>query len=297
MSSKLLKYLTDKNYRFLVNSQHGLYRSMPDETYLIKIYRARLSKELDLDSPMSFNEKLQWLKLHDRNPAYHQMADKAEVKSYVAERIGEQYIVPTIGVYNSFDAIDFSVMPDKFVLKCTHDSGGLVICRDKSAFDRKEAKKTINRFLKRDYYEQWREWPYQGLSHRIIAEAYLEADTGLTDYKIHCFNGEPRLILVCKDRFAEAGMTEDFFTESWEHLDVRRPDHPNAPVPPPRPPQLEKMLRLSGLLAKDIPFVRIDFYIVKEAVLFSEITFFPAAGLTPFVPEEWDKTFGGWLKL
>jgi hypothetical protein len=281
----------------LINSSLGLHRRMPDETYLRRTFEARMKKTPDLEHPRTFSEKLQWLKLHDHNPAYHRMADKAEVKTYVAEKLGEEYIIPTLGVYNSLDEIDFGALPERFVLKCTHDSGGVYICRSKSDFDKNKAKRILSRYLARDYYSLWREWPYKGLPHRIIAEEYIEADGGLTDYKIHCFNGEPRMVLVCRDRFAPTGMTEDFFTEEWEHLDVRRPDHPNAPVPPGRPAQLSEMLRLARVLAEDIPFVRIDFYLVGERILFSEITFFPAAGLTPFVPEQWDATLGEWLRL
>ena len=297
MSSKLLKYLSDSDYRFTINRHLGMHSTMPDDIYLKKIYRAHLSKELDLDSPKSFNEKLQWLKLHDRNPAYHQMADKSQVKQFVADKIGESYIIPTLGVFDRFEEIDFDSLPNAFVLKCTHDSGGVVICENKADFNKDEAKKTIERFLKRDYYSQWREWPYQGLPHRIIAEEYIGTGKGLTDYKIHCFNGEPKLILVCKDRFSETGLTEDFFTETWEHLPVRRPDHPNASASIKKPEQLDELLRLSRVLAKSIPFVRIDFYINEGQILFSEITFFPAAGLSPFIPDKWDIIFGDMLDI
>lgn len=297
MSGKLVKYLSNGDYRFLVNNSLGLHRDMPDKEYLERVFKARLGKEADINEPKTFNEKLQWLKLHDRNPAYHKMVDKAEVKQYVAGKIGEEYVIPTLGVYDHFEEIDFSKLPDRFVLKCTHDSGGIVICRDKAEFNLVKAKKTINRFLKRDYYLMWREWPYKGLPHRIIAEEYIESDGGLTDYKVHCFNGVPRLVLVCKDRFSATGLTEDFFTEEWEHLDVRRPHYPNAAQPPQRPAELDDLLRLSQILSEGIPFVRIDFYIVQHRVLFSEMTFFPAAGFTAFEPEEWDKTFGDWLSL
>ena len=294
---KLIRYATEPDYRFLVNSSLGLHRRMPDREYLKKVYRIKLGKELNLDSPVTFNEKLQWLKLHDRREEYHAMVDKAQVKQIVAEKLGEQYIVPTIGVYHDCDEIDFLKLPDRFVLKCTHDSGGLVICDGKSRFDVRRAKKTLRHYLRRDYYSQWREWPYKGLPHRIIAEEYIESDDGLTDYKVHCFNGEPKLVLVCKDRFAPTGLTEDFFTEKWEHCDVRRPQHPNAAQTPQKPAELEELLRLARILAADIPFVRVDFYIVGRRIIFSEITFFPAAGLKPFEPEEWDKTLGDLLEL
>ena len=294
---KLIRYVTDRDYRFLVNNSLGLHRRMPDEAYLIRTYEARLKKTPDLSHPRTFNEKLQWLKLHDRRPEYHRMADKAEVKELVAEKLGSQYITPTLGVYRSIDEIDFDALPEKFVLKCTHDSGGLVICDGRSKPDRSKIKKNLGYFLRRDYYSMWREWPYLGLPHRIIAEEFIESDGGLTDYKVHCFNGEPKVVLVCKDRFAQTGLTEDFFTEKWEHLDVRRPDHPNAAQPPQKPAQLCELLRLSRILSADIPFVRVDFYIVGQRILFSELTFFPAAGLTSFVPEEWDRKFGDLLEL
>ena len=226
------------------------------------------------------------------------MADKAAVKDYISQKIGNSYIVPTIGVFESFDDIDFESLPNSFVLKCTHDSGGLVICYDKASFNKEAAKKTLNRFLKRDYYSQWREWQYKDIPKRIIAEEYIASDdNGLTDYKIHCFNGEPKLILVCKDRFSRSGLTEDFFNENWEHLDVRRPDYPNASSSISRPELLDEIMELSRILAGDIPFVRIDWYIVNEKILFSEITFYPASGLTAFVPESWDDEFGKWLSL
>ena len=298
MLKKIRRYLLDPDYRFLVDSSLGKHRSMDDEAFLYRVYHARLGKELHLHPPVTFNEKLQWLKLHDRRPEYRDMADKATVKDYISQKIGNSYIVPTIGVFESFDDIDFESLPNSFVLKCTHDSGGLVICYDKASFNKEAAKKTLNRFLKRDYYSQWREWQYKDIPKRIIAEEYIASDdNGLTDYKIHCFNGEPKLILVCKDRFSRSGLTEDFFNENWEHLDVRRPDYPNASSSISRPELLDEIMELSRILAGDIPFVRIDWYIVNEKILFSEITFYPASGLTAFVPESWDDEFGKWLSL
>lgn len=298
MSSRLKRYITDPSYRFLVNSSLGLYRSMPDEEYLKKIYFARLGKELDLERPKTFNEKLQWLKLHDRKPLYTKLVDKAAVKDYVAEAIGERYIIPTLGVYDSFDEIDFDILPERFVLKCTHDSGGLVICTDRAAFDKQNAANTLNRFLKRDYYSQWREWPYKDVPKRIIAEAYIASGAnGLTDYKVHCFNGEPELILVCADRFSKSGLTEDFYSREWERLKLKRPGVPQASKQIQKPAQLDEMLRLARKLSNNIPFVRIDFYIVNGSVLFSEFTLYPASGLTAFEPDEWDKKLGDLLTL
>lgn len=226
------------------------------------------------------------------------MADKAAVKPYVAGILGESHVIPTLGVWQNEEEIDFDSLPERFVLKCTHDSGGVAVCRDKSAATIQNAKRTLHHFLKRDYYSQWREWPYRDIPRRILAEAYLDGgENGLTDYKIHCFGGVPKLILVCQDRFSAGGMTEDFFTEGWEHLDIRRPQAANASKPVPKPEQLSEMLQIAATLSKDIPFARIDLYNVRQRVYFSEITLYPASGLTAFVPDKWDKILGEWLTL
>lgn len=295
---KLSKYLTKPDYRFLVNCSLGLHRNMSDEAYLERVYRARLGKTLCLAKPESFNEKLQWLKLHDHRQEYRIMADKAAVKPYVADILGESYVIPTLGVWQNEEEIDFDSLPERFVLKCTHDSGSVVVCCDKSPATIKKAKSTLRQYLKRDYYSQWREWPYRDIPHRVLAEAYLDGgENGLTDYKIHCFNGVPKLILVCQDRFSAGGMTEDFFTESWEHLDIRRPQAANASKPIPKPGQLSEMLQIAATLSKDLPFARIDLYNVRQRVYFSEITLYPASGLTAFVPDKWDRILGEWLTL
>lgn len=298
MTGKIKRYLTDRQYRFLVNGALGLNRSMPDEEYLKKVYMARLGKELDLEDPKTFNEKLQWLKLHDRDPEYTTMVDKAAAKGYAAGKIGQEHIIPTLGIYNTFEEIKFDALPAKFVLKCTHDSGGLYICNGSAPFDKRKAKRIINHYLRRDYYSQWREWPYKDVPKRIIAEEYIDScGNDLTDYKIHCFNGEPKLILVCSDRFSESGLTEDFYSEKWERLELKRPGVPRAKKAAERPAQLEEMLGLARVLSKDIPFVRIDFYIVNGSVLFSEFTLYPASGLTAFEPDEWDEKLGELLEL
>lgn len=285
-----LLLLTALGHRELLNF-------IDDETYLKLAFRANLGKKLNLDAPKTFSEKLQWLKLRDRQPVYTRWVDKQEAKILAAQRIGEEYIIPTLGVWDSFEDIDFDALPEKFVLKCTHDSGGLVICRDKSRLDKAAAKKKIEKCLHHSYYWGLREWPYKEVPRRIIAEEYLSDDSrkDLSDYKVHVFNGEPRAVLVCSDRYSS--LTEDFYSETWEHFDVRRPTHPNADTPAPKPEQLPELLRLARLLAEDIPFARADFYIVNGKIYFGELTFYPASGLTPFVPESWDETFGSWLSL
>lgn len=298
--AKIKKYLFDESYRFMVNSYLGLYDKLKDDKYLQRKFKFKMGKTLDLSSPSTFSEKLQYLKLYDHNPVYTKLVDKVVVKEYVADMIGEQYIIPTIGVWNSPNEIDFNFLPQKFVMKCNHNSGlGMYICKDKAKLDICQVKKELTRGLKQNYYLAEREWPYKNVPRKILAEQYLENSetSGLTDYKIHCFNGVPRFILVCQDRFAESGLTEDFFTPEWEHMSVKRPNIPNATTPISKPEKLDEMLALAEKLAKDIPFIRVDFYFVDGKIYFSELTFFPAAGFAPFEPEEWDKIFGDWLVL
>ena len=435
------------NRCFLWLAYHGLLNKWPDEKYIKRKFKAKLGYSLNLDNPQTFNEKLQWLKLHDRKPIYTTMVDKYEVKKYVASIIGEEYIIPTLGIWDSFDEIDFDSLPNQFVLKCTHDSGGLVIVKDKSEFDKRKALKQIEKSLKTNYYYLGREWPYKNVKPRIIAEAYMEdrgtselrdykffcfggvakcykvdfdrfiehranyftldgelmrlgeeicppdfekyiprltildkmkelAETlskghpflradfydvdgkiyfgeltffpasgfgkfiyegndellgswieltktmgggycliykdllcvlslkkkrekhdGLADYKIHSFNGVPKVILVCNDRFTESGLTEDFFDTNWQHLDVRREKYGNALFEIEKPIELEEMLHLSSLLSEGVPFLRTDFYTINGKVYFGELTFYPASGFEKFVPESFDNRMGEWIAL
>lgn len=269
-----------------------------DQSYIKAYYYCKMGRRLNLNAPESFNEKLQWLKFHDRRPEYSMMVDKWAVKEYVAKKIGAQYVVPTLAVYDAVEEIDFGALPRQFVLKCTHDSGGVVICKDKEVLDRNAAIVKLKNGWDKNYYHYSMEYPYKDVKPRIIAEQFLSDDGAeLADYKVHCFNGEPRLILVCKDRHADSGLTEDFFTSEWRHLGVRRPEHPNAKQPIEKPEELDRLLELSRELANGIPFVRVDFYISQHKIYFGELTFFPASGMTPFVPESFDRLFGSWLQL
>lgn len=285
---RILKYLLIKTARFY-----------PDRLYLKMLFPLRTGYKLNLKNPQTFNEKLQWLKLNNRKPEMVKMVDKVDAKEYVANIIGEEYIIPTLGVYNSVDEIDFDKLPNQFVLKCTHDSGGIVICNDKSKLDIEAAKEKLRRGLKVNYYYQNREWPYKQVKPRIIAEQYMVDESGyeLKDYKIHCFNGVARFILVCKDRYVKTGITEDFFSESWEHLNVKRPLLPNSNKNIPKPCCLEKMLSLSEKLSSSFPFLRVDFYETNNKIYFGELTFYPASGMTPFEPMEWDYKFGKLITL
>lgn len=282
-----------------VLSKKGCFDRVPDEAFLRKRYRAHMGVRCDLENPTTFNEKLQWLKLYDRKPEYTVMVDKYKVRGYISEKIGEQYLIPLIGVWESPDEIDFDALPNQFAMKCNHNSGlGMCICTDKSKLDIHKVKNDLANGLKQDYYLTGREWPYKDVPRRIIAEQFLQSDAGgLTDYKIHCFNGVPRFVLVCRDRFSGTGLTEDFYSPAWERMELRRPKIPNAAEPAPKPEKLDEMLALAKKLSKDIPFLRVDFYVVEGKIYFSELTFFPASGFEGYDPPEWDKTFGDWLSL
>lgn len=295
--SKLSKFLS--NPRILVPhlGARGFFHGIDDEAYLKFCYRAYLGHELDLDNPSTYNEKLQWLKLYDRNPLYTKLVDKAEVKPWVAERIGWEHVVPTYGVWNSFDEIDFDLLPERFVLKCTHDSGGLAVCRNQSTFDFDAARRKIGRALSRNFFWSGREWPYRDVKPRILAEQYLDSDgsAGLTDYKFMCFDGKVRCVFTCIGR-AEGDVRVDFFDRYWNHLPFTR-NSPNADVPPEAPENLEGLISAAQELASGIPFVRVDFYEVAGKSLFGEMTFYPGSGFYGFEPYEWDERFGSWIEL
>lgn len=272
---------------------------LPDKWAICLDYFRSFGKLPNLKNPKTYNEKLQWLKLYDRRQEYTTIVDKYAVKQYIAERIGEEYVIPTLGVWNRFEDIDFETLPNQFVLKCTHDSGGVVICKDKSMLDREEAKKKLERSLKNNYYLQMREWPYKNVKPRIIAEKYMEdrAVQELRDYKFFCFDGQPKALFIATDRQTDGEETKfDFFDMEYNHLDVRN-GHPNAAALPQKPECFEKMKELAASLSEGIPHVRVDFYEVDGRVYFGEMTLFHWSGLVPFEPEEWDYTFGSWLTL
>lgn len=273
-----------------------------DKLYLKWKWRFKMGGKLDLENPKTFNEKLQWLKLYDRKPEYTTMVDKVKVKDYVAEKIGSEYLIPTIGVWNTPEEIDFESLPNQFVLKCSHNSGGLFICKDKTKVSESKWRSVLEALGKShryDYYKLGREWPYKKVERQIIAEQYMVDDSngGLKDYKVHCFNGIPEFILVCKDRHSETGITEDFFSTEWKHLKLKRPYIPNSNTPIQKPSCLDLMLYLAKTLSYDIPFLRVDFYEINNRVYFGELTFFPASGFVSFEPNEWDKQFGDLIKL
>lgn len=270
---------------------------IPDSLFLKLRYFAAFHKPLNLKNPKTYNEKLNWLKLHDRKPEYTRMVDKYECKKFIAERIGEEYVIPTLGVWDRFEDIDFDALPEKFVLKCTQDSGGLVICHNKAELDIEAARRQLTACLKRNYFWSNREWPYKNVKPRIIAEEYLEdAETQeLRDYKFFTFNGSLKIFYIVSGRKAGDRRT-NFFDLDLNPLDLRDCDE-MAEIPPAFPKNLDKMMELAEKVSEGIPQLRVDFYEVNGHVYIGEFTFYYCGGLVPFKPRKWDAIWGEWLDL
>lgn len=298
---KIVNYLFNSYYRFYVNSTKlGFHKKMNDVDYLCKQFRGVFNKDLNLTNPKTFNEKIQWLKIYDRNKEYVSMVDKIDVKNVVANIIGNEFIIPTIGVWDSFDDIDFDLLPNEFVLKCTHDSGSTVVCKDKASFDYKKARKKIEKALKRNYYYLYREWPYKSVKPRIIAEKYMVDELGadeITDYKFYCFNGRADCVMVCMDR--KSGDTKFyFFDRQWK---LKRINERGKKAPKgftiEKPVCMDKMFDLAEKLTKGIPFVRLDMYQCGGSIYFGEYTFYPGSGLDPNYLPETEVYFGNLIDI
>lgn len=283
-----------------------LSKFLPDELYLKLMYRRIMGKRLDLKNPQTFNEKLQWLKLHDRKPIYTTMVDKYSAKQYVAEIIGEQYIIPTLGIWDTFDEIDFDSLPDRFVLKCTHDSGGVFICRDRDRLNVEEVREIINHSLHKNYYYQFREWPYKDVQPRIIAEEYCEdlstAVPGkvpvLNDYKLQCFDGEFDNIFVAEGRFSKAGVRYHYFDRNWNYLPYCPYDDIDlSALQELRPKNYERMIEIAEKLSVGLPELRVDLYEVNGNVYFGELTFYSQSGFDTDITPEADRLLGSKLVL
>lgn len=294
-----LKHYVNKPHGwFFCLASRGLLKRMDDETYLKKLFFYSLGYELDLEHPKTFNEKLQWLKLHDRRPLYTTMADKLAVKEYIAQKLGPEYVIPVVGgPWSSPGEIDFDALPEQFVLKCTHDSGGLVVCRDRTSLDREAVRSKLGRCLKRNYFWSMREWPYRDIRPRIFAERYMQdGETRVLNvYKIFNFSGVPTLIQsIQNDKQPEESI--DYFTPDWE-LQQLSQGFPNSAVPLPKPKTLPEMLRLAAKLSEGFPFLRTDFFEINGRVCFSEFTFYSDSGLGAFDPPEWDERLGRLIRL
>lgn len=278
-------------------SGKGLLNWMPDRLYLGLVYHSVFGKKIDWDNPKTFNEKLQWLKLNDRNPEYPTLVDKFEVKKYVANILGDDYVIPNLGVWETVNDIDFNALPNQFVIKCTHDSGSVVICKNKRELDIDQVKTSLNRHLKKSPYWFGREWPYRLVKPRIIAEPYLEDDDQqLKDYKFMCFNGQMKCCFVFSDRYEESGLKLNVFDKNWKPMEIGR-KYTKIKQNLKQPKNYQQMIEFAELLSKNIPFVRVDFYEVNGKVYFGEMTFYPNSGFTEFYPENWDEILGNWITL
>ena len=270
-----------------------------DEAFLRMKWWLRMDYPLNLKNPQTFSEKIQWLKLYNRRPEYTTMVDKVKAKRWVAEQIGEQYIIQTLGVWERAEDVDFNNLPEQFVIKCNHNSGkGMYICRNKKMMDEKKVRRGLAKGLKQDYYIVKREWPYKDVERQIIAEVFLSEDRNdLTDYKFYCFGGEPLYCQVIKDRNTKE--TIDFFDMEWRHQDFigLNPAAEPAIEPIKKPSKYDEMQEIARKLSKDIPFSRIDMYEVNGRVYFGEVTFFPASGFGVFHPRKWDYKLGEWIRL
>ena len=284
-------------HRLRYHISRSIARCLPDKLYLSIKFRTRMGYWMDWKNPQTFCEKLQWLKVYDRHPEYTKMVDKVAAKEYVAGIIGEEYIIPTLGVYDSAEEIDFDKLPKQFVLKCTHDSGGLVVCRDKSKLDVESAREKLRRGLKRTYVIQNREYPYKHVPRRIIAEQYMEDESHheLKDYKVFCFGGEPKIIEVDYNRFE--GHLRNLYTTDWLRIKatIGYPTDLNREID--RPKVLDELLNLSRKLSAGIPHVRTDFYVVDKKIFFGELTFFHGSGLEKIEPESLNRQMGDWIVL
>ena len=270
-----------------------------DKKYLTLMGKLRLGVKMDLDNPKTFSEKMQWLKLYDRNPEYTKMVDKAEAKKYVASIIGEEHIIPTIGVYNSFDEINFDKLPNEFVMKATHSSGDIYICKDKNKINYEELKNMVNKWLNKKYYTITKEWPYKNVKPKVIIEKNMttENQKELIDYKFFCFNGKPKLMQISEGTSNHKTTKVGFTNMEYKKTKLHREDYKQLENLPQKPNNFEKMQELAKKLSSNIPFVRVDFYDIENQIYFGELTFYPGGGYIPFEPKEYDKILGDMLQL
>lgn len=271
---------------------------MPDDDYLRAKFKKKVGYDLDLKDPRSFNEKLQWLKIHNRRPEYVDMVDKIQAKNKAKEYIGETYIIPTIDVLNSAEEIDLKKLPNSFVIKCTHDSGSAIVIKDKSIADEEKLKQTYRKLLDRNYYWGGREWVYKSIEPKLIIEEYMD-DLGrddLIDYKFMCFNGEVKSIFTCTERRSKTGLKVTFFDMEWNKQEFER-HYPASREKILKPDNLDEMITIAEKLSRGIPFVRIDLYDIEGRIYFGEWTFFPGNGFEEFNPVEWDFKIGSWINL
>lgn len=266
------------------------------ELFLRKRFKTKVGYELDLEKPKTFNQKLQWLKLYNCNPLYTELVDKYQFKQYITAHFGHEYVFDTLGIWDNYDDIDFDKLPSKFVLKCTHDSGSVVLIDDKNEINHDNNRMFFKNKLNINYYWAGREWPYKNAGRHIICEPYMCDPDKMIDYKFMCFNGEPKLVFTCTERFESSGLKVTFFDMNWNKMDFER-HYPKSKKVIHQPKNFDKMKDFATIISKDIPFVRVDFYEIEGRLYFGEMTFFPGGGMEEFTPIEWDYILGEWIKL
>ena len=290
---------TIKRFLYKMRMRSHRYFPVADPSYVKMMFYRDMGYPLNLENPTTFNEKLQWLKVYNHRPEYTAMVDKAAAKEYVASIIGEEYIIPTLGIWDRFEDIDFSCLPEQFVLKTTHDSKSVVICTDRASFDIEAARKKLTASLSRSYYLKYREWPYKDITPRIIAEKYMvdESGTELKDYKFSCYNGDATDVMLCFDR-ATGDTKFYFFDKEWNLLryNKRGKEAPEG-FTVPKPKNMDKMFEIAARLSEGIPYLRVDLYNIDGAIYFGELTFFPRSGCDSNLLRETDLLFGSRIKL
>ena len=293
----LLKIINNPKLIIVALIANKYFYWLNDEKFLKVLYYLRTNKRLNLDNPTSFNEKIQWLKINDRQKLYITLADKFKVREYISDKVGEKYLIPLIDNYYNVNEIDFNKLPSSFVLKTTHDSGGVIICNNKTKFNRYKAKKKLSKLLNNNFFYKGREWPYKNIKPRIICEELLkdESDLQLKDYKIFCFNGEPKYIQVDIDRFTNH--RRNIYNLDWDYIDfeICYPTDPQYKIP--RPECLDEMLLLSKKLSESLKHLRVDLYISSNKIYVGELTLYHGSGFEKFNPEEYGNIFGNLLKI
>ena len=284
--------------KVLKNNIYQFLKFIPDRMYLKIMYYIFVNKKLNLKNPTTFNEKMQWLKLYNRKDIYTKLVDKIEVRKYIVDKIGEKYLIPLYGEWDSYDDIDFKSLPNEFVLKCNHDSGSVYICHNKFEIDHDMLRKKYKKFLKHNMFWNGREWPYKNVKPKILAEKLMNEnnDTNIKDYKLMVFNGKVKCSFVVSDRFSKEGMKVTFFDRRWNKMSFER-QYPSSDKKILKPKYYSEMISLAEKIGKDFPFVRVDFYEINDKIYFGELTFFPGSGFEKFRPYEWDITLGDWIDI
>lgn len=297
--NKIFQYIKKPKQIIIYLMNKGYFKFIDDKTFIKLKYRLVMGKKLNLNDPQTFNEKLQWLKIYNRNPLYITLVDKYEVREYIKKNLGEEYLIPLLGVYDKVEDINFEKLPNKFVIKCNHDSGGVIVCKDKNNFNFESAKRKITKSLKRNYYYSGREWPYKNVKPKIIIEQYIEDKNGfLPDYKFYCFNGKCDYVMVCTER--ETGNPKFYyFNEEWNLAKEMSNDgmKTKESFKCPKPKNINNMFSIARNLSKKFPFIRVDLYNIDGKIYFGEFTFFPSSGFDNKRTERAQKYLNKMLKL